>query len=141
MHHWTITNGKSLSNLKSDSKEIDFRQQVQQDFVVNDIIEKNPVLLSKKVLVFPQNGDGEHWSATFVFNPSFIRDHVETVEETDISSKPCFFRYCSINPLGTRKVSIDSGIVIWFLNVSFSNEIHLEKSACAQRCNGMMFAV
>ena len=84
---------------------------MQQDIVVNNIIEKNPGLLSKKVLVFPQNKDGEHWSVTFVFNPSFIRDDVETVVETDISSKPCFFRYCSIHPLGTRKVSIDSGII------------------------------
>jgi hypothetical protein len=68
--------------LKRDSKEIKSTQQVQQDFVVNDIIEKNPGLLSKRVLVLPQNEDGEHWSVTFVFNPSFIRDNVKTVEET-----------------------------------------------------------
>jgi hypothetical protein len=111
--------------LKSDSKDIKSRQLVQQDFVVNSSIEKNPCLLSKKVLVFPQNEDCEHWSVTFVFNPSFISDNVETVEETDISSKPCFFHYCSINPLGTRKVSINSGI-IWFLNLCFSNKIHQE---------------
>jgi hypothetical protein len=111
--------------LKADSSSIKKAQQVQQDYIVNHIIERNPGLLSKKVLVFPQNENGKHWSATFVFNPGSICENVEDIENSNNSLRPCFFRYCSIDPLGTRQVAIDTGI-IWFLNLCYSNEIHEE---------------
>ena len=55
--------------LQADSTKIKSTQQTQQVYVVNQIIEKNPGLLSKKLLVFSQNEDEDHWSVTFVFNP------------------------------------------------------------------------
>ncbi|KAI2502413.1 hypothetical protein MHU86_12070 [Fragilaria crotonensis] len=111
--------------LGTGSKQIKRTQQVQQDFVVHEIIERNPGLLSKQVLVFPQNEDGEHWSVTFVFNPGYIRDNVGDIENADNSPKPFFFRYCSKYPFGTRDVSIDTGI-IWFLNLSYSTKVYQE---------------
>ncbi|KAI2501078.1 hypothetical protein MHU86_13369 [Fragilaria crotonensis] len=119
--------------LGTGSKQIKRTQQVQQDFVVHEIIERNPGLLSKQVLVFPQNEDGEHWSVTFVFNPGYIRDNVGDIENADNSPKPFFFRYCSKYPFGTRDVSIDTGI-IWFLNLSYSTKVYQE-SMPAQEAN------
>ena len=92
---------------------------------MNHIIEKNPGLLSKKVLVFNQNEDADHLRVTFVFSPGFIRDNVKDTGDPSNSPIPCFFRYCSKFPLGTRVVSIDTGI-IWFLNLCYSNKIHKE---------------
>ncbi len=81
--------------LNADAKTVHSKQQQQQHYVVNHIIDRNPGLLSKKVLIFPQNERDGHWNVTFVFNPGYI---CENVNESDVpyhSLQPCFFRYCS----------------------------------------------
>jgi hypothetical protein len=108
--------------LRIDSTTIKKNQQMTQNYVLEHIIDRNPGLLSKKVLVFPQNEWEEHWSVTFVFNAGSIRAEFEAQDESKPSLQPCFFRYCSSIPDGSRVVDLDSG-VLWFLNLCYSNEI------------------
>ena len=114
-----------LKFLKADSSKVIKDQQVQQDYVLNHIVDRNPGLLSKKVLVFPHNEDEEHWNVTFVFNPECIRENVDDNENSNSPLRPSFFRYCSRSPLGTRTLPMDTGIVR-FLNLCFSYEMHEE---------------
>ncbi len=108
--------------LRFDSTTIKKNQQMNQNYVLEHIINRNPGLLSKKVLVFPQNEWEEHWSVTFVFNPGSICEEFEAQDESKPSLQPCFFQYCSSIPDGSRVVDLDSG-VLWFLNLFYSNEI------------------
>ena len=106
-----------------DSNTIKKNQQMNQNYVLENIIDRNPGLLSKKVLVFPHNEGKEHWSVTFVFNAGSIRENLEVENESkEPSLQPCFFRYCSSIPDGSRIVNLDSG-VLWFLNLCYSNEV------------------
>ena len=122
--------GKALEKLinyylDADSNKIEYLQERHQNLVVNDVIDSNPGLLSKKVLVFPQNEANNHWSVTFVFNPGHIRQMLDDGDNLNHSLQPCFFRYCSLVPDGRRNVAVETGI-IWFLNLCYSNEIHEE---------------
>ena len=111
--------------LGKESNEIRDFQERQQNIVLNEIIDRYPGLLSKKVLVFPQNETGDHWSVVFVFNPGYIREHVDDGEELQHPLQPCFFRYCSLEPYGDRNVGQSTGI-LWFLNLYYSNTIYEE---------------
>ncbi len=75
-----------------DSDTIKKNQQMNQNYVLEHIIDRNPGLLSKKVLVFPHNEGEEHWSVTFVFNASSIRENLEVEKESkEASLQLCFF--------------------------------------------------
>jgi hypothetical protein len=99
------------------------------------VVSRNPGLLERRIIVFPFCEGSYHWSATFVFNADSI---FESKEQTNSSSntgtvlRPCFFRYCSLRNDGTRKVSLDQG-VIWFLNLCASYEIHMKSNLGSQR--------
>ena len=99
------------------------------------VVSRNPGLLERKIIVFPFCEGLSHWSATFVFNADSI---FESIEETNTSCndgtvlRPCFFRYCSLRNDGTRKVSLDQG-VIWFLNLCASYEQHMKANLGSQR--------
>jgi alpha-N-acetylglucosamine transferase len=62
--------------LRLDSATIKNNQQMNQNYVLEHIIDRNPGFLSKKVLVFPQNEWDQHWSVKF---------------ETEDESKPSCF--------------------------------------------------
>jgi hypothetical protein len=68
--------------LRFDSATIKNNQQMNQNYVLEHIIDCNPGLLSKKVLVFPQNEWEQHWSFTFIFNAGSICDKFETGDES-----------------------------------------------------------
>ena len=68
-----------------------------------------------------------HWSATFVFNASFIKMSANA-EDIPNGLRPCFLRYCPMEPHGTRDVSVAQGI-LWFLNLCVSYEAHGKRNA------------
>ena len=73
--------------------------------------------------MFPHNEGKQHWSVTFVFNAGSIRENLKVEDESkEPSLQPCFFRYCSSIPNGSRIVDLDSG-VLWFLNLCYSNKV------------------
>ena len=97
----------------------------KMNFVIEKVVMRDPSMLEKRLLVIPKCAS-QHWSAVFVFNASFI----ELVEsrswrESAECLHPCFFRYCSMCPDGTRKVPTSDGTV-WFLNLLFSYSKHIK---------------
>ncbi len=66
-------------------------QEQQQNYVLNKIIDQNPGLLSRKVLVFPHNKEQMHWSVTFVFNAGFVCEKLDNSDNSIPSLQPCFF--------------------------------------------------
>ena len=83
-------------------------------------------MLDKKLLIIPQC-QGKHWSAVFIFNASFIE--VAQSEECNVVPeclRPCFLRYCSMTPDGSRTVRTSQGI-LWFLNLAFSYAKHIKE--------------
>ena len=74
------------------------------------------------MLVFPTNEGDSHWSVTFVFNASFIQQDVDVDSDVGLL-QPCFFRYCSSLPTGSRNTLSSHGIP-WFLNLCYSYELH-----------------
>jgi hypothetical protein len=111
--------------------ELARRYVLLRDNILRKLVAPNAGILSRRVLVFPTNEKREHWSATFVFNPSFIDD--------DKALRACFFRYCSINPDGRRRVKTTHGIS-WFLNLCYSVNKHEAKQAlCPNSTLRMMF--
>ena len=72
------------------------RYEMLRNGLLSKIVNQNPGMLTRRVLVFPTNEKLNHWNATFVFNPSYI-DYVADDDMPDDSAlRPCFFRYCSI---------------------------------------------
>jgi hypothetical protein len=103
--------GSTLFELSS--KYCDIRNHL-----LKTVVHVNPGLISRRVIIIPCNERENHWSATFVFNASYIGE-----EEEDGMLRPSFFRYCSLHPNGDRKVRLDQGIV-WFLNLCFTYDLH-----------------
>ena len=91
------------------------------NFVIKDYLTFNQNLLEKNTIVFPCNIKNSHWAATFVFNPGGI-EATDAVKQRGLA-KPCFFRYCSQHPDGSRGIDRNKG-VIWFLNLVYSYEKH-----------------
>ena len=96
----------------------DYLQQTK--FILQKVINPNRGMLDKQVLVFPTN-EGAHWSVTFVFNPSYIQNDIDGDDNIGLL-QPCFFRYCSQQPVGARKTMSSHGIP-WFLNLCYSFEV------------------
>ena len=70
----------------------------QQQRVVDEFLGLRPgCVLDTQIIVFPLNFANQHWGATFVFHAGAIRSCDEG------SHVPCFFRYCSKDPHGTRR--------------------------------------
>lgn len=90
-----------------------------QTFILKNVLSVYPSIMQKKVIVFPKNLNNAHWMVTFVFNPSSI--HRDFAFRQGL--RPCFYRYCSQNPSGTRKVKIQQGL-LWFLNLAYSHTFH-----------------
>jgi hypothetical protein len=107
---------------KESSDNIQSENRRQYNYVLEHLVDRNPGLLSKKVLVFPQNEGDLHWSVTFVFNAGCIDVPFDASNNTRKALQPCFFRYCSSIPEGSRNVCKSSGI-IWFLNLCYSNQV------------------
>ena len=107
-----------VANEKFQCTEGDITRNWQQhmNFVAKTILSENVGLIQKKVVVFPRNLANSHWMVTFVFNPSSIDKDKEFRHEV----RPCFFRYCSKDPSGSRKAQISHGL-IWFLNFAYSH--------------------
>ena len=95
-------------------KYLNFRNSL-----LKTVVHVNPGILSRRVIIIPCNENNNHWSATFVFNASCIVDE-------EPRARPCFFRYCSYFPDGSRQVKVNQGIT-WFLNLCYSYDAH-EKS-------------
>ena len=98
-----------------------------RNHLVERVIDPNAGMLERRLIVFPCNENSNHWSATFVFNASFINVSADAPEVPN-GLRPCFFRYCSMDPNGTRHVPHSQGIV-WFLNLCVSYEGHAKKNA------------
>ena len=82
-----------------------------------------PSMLEKKLLIMPRC-NAKHWSAVFVFNPSFIElAQLRGYKDTEECLQPCFFRYCSIITDGNRPVPSSDGN-LWFLNLVYSYANH-----------------
>jgi hypothetical protein len=132
-YHDAAKEEKNYVRAKTDEEIVKlFRGSVNQllydykksmNTVIRIIINGNPGMLERRVLVFPKNEGNQHWSCVFVFNASYI-DEEEDQKIGNVSLRPCFFRYCSLSRYGHRKVGLDQGIV-WFLNLVYSYETHL----------------
>lgn len=114
---------------KRQTLEFDALQEesaAKMTYIIQKVLMPNPSMLEKKLLVMPRC-DGKHWSAILIFNASFIE--LAQVRECNTKAgclRPCFFRYCSIRPDGTRNVPTTNG-VLWFLNLVFSYANHIKK--------------
>ena len=106
--------------------------------VIQKIIEPNPKMFEKALLVFPKC-KGSHWSGVFVFNANSIAEH--GTNESKNAMQPCFFRYCSLKPNGERNVA--SLEVNWFLNFLYSYNQHRQQttSICTDDANQQKGAV
>lgn len=93
-----------------------------RDWLLKSVIYPNSGLLCRRLLIFPTNLGNQHWMVTFVFNPSFIDEQDKETNPRN-SLRPCFFRYCSQQPHGRRRVCLSSGIT-WFLNLCYSVQEH-----------------
>ena len=91
------------------------------------VIDPNAGMLERRLIVFPCNENQSHWSATFVFNASFIKMSANA-EDIPNGLRPCFLRYCPMEPHGTRDVPVSQGI-LWFLNLCVSYEAHGKRDA------------
>ena len=80
------------------------------------LFEKKPVIVQQKILVFPMNSGKDCWVTRFVSNPG-------NVQSKQGSLRTCFFRYCSLQPNGNRKIEHGHGIA-WFLNIAHTSEIY-----------------
>ena len=108
---------KILKEFKMSTTELLRKYVGLMNFVIKDYLTFHQNVLEKKIIVFPCNIKNVHWAATIVFNPGGI-------ESTDIakergSPQPCFFRYCSQYPDGSRNIDLKKG-VIWFLNLAIA---------------------
>ncbi|KAI2496798.1 hypothetical protein MHU86_17732 [Fragilaria crotonensis] len=101
-----------------DDIEMEYNKLIQ--LLLKNVIEPNPTMLEKKLLVFPKCS-GRHWYCVFVFNAGSIV-HMKEEERASSMLQPCFFRYCSSEPNGKR--DHDSLDVIWFLNFLYSIKQH-----------------
>ena len=91
------------------------------NFVIKEYLAFHPKVLEKKIIVFPCNIKNCHWAATFVFNPGGL-EASNAVKQCGLP-KPCFLRYCSKHPDGSRNIDLKKG-VIWFLNLAYCYEKH-----------------
>ena len=71
-----------------------------QGQLITDYLRENPEIMQQKIVVFPMNAGGDHWVTTFVFNPG-------NVQSKQGSLRTCFFRYCSLQPDGDRKLNMN----------------------------------
>jgi hypothetical protein len=62
------------------------------NFLIQNVIMRQDNLFKKKMIAFVLNESSVHWTATFVFNPSCIREDANTNSRPDLRS--CFYRYC-----------------------------------------------
>ena len=93
---------KTTAELKLE----DLAQKSSQEMTmaIEKVLMPNPSMLDKKLLIIPQC-QGKHWSVVFIFNASFIE--VAQSEECNVVPeclRPCFLRYCSMTPDGSRTV-------------------------------------
>ena len=92
-------------------------------FIITRVLMPCPSMLEKKLLIMPRC-NAKHWSAVFVFNPSFIElAQLRGYKDTEECLQPCFFRYCSIITDGNRPVPSSDGN-LWFLNLVYSYANH-----------------
>ena len=102
------------------------------NYLLQNIVDRFPGILHRKMIVFPINQNNAHWVATFVFHASslidIIEENVENLTSKVDSKAPraCFFRYCPLHPDGQKTVGLDTGIK-WFLNLCASYDVHLKK--------------
>ena len=104
--------------------------------VVEQIVEPNPSILRKRLLIVPKC-DNNHWTCIFVFNPSDIKlAATHKHNESSHALQPCFFRYCPMDPTGMRDDKIDMDL-IWFLNLCYSFDEMSKQTDLST--NGMMW--
>ena len=88
--------------------------------VVKIVLFPNPSLLYKKIIVYPNHVNGNHWTVTFVFNPASIVETVDTddkVASSSLITPACWYHYDPQSMNGSPKVK--SGLP-WFLNLAYS---------------------
>ena len=102
---------------EKSENEIQAIYERQMNSLVRSVLVFHPGNLEKKVIIFPINFRNSHWGATFVFNASEIPHPFDQGMMGPL--RTCFFRYCSLDPSGTRKIPNKHGI-IWLLNLAFS---------------------
>ena len=102
------------------------------NYLLENIVDRFPGILHRKMIVFPINQNNVHWVATFVFHASSLIDNSEEKSEnltSKVGSKApraCFFRYYPLHPDEQKTVGLDTGIK-WFLNLCTSYDVHLKK--------------
>ena len=106
---------KILEEFKMSTAELMRKYVGLMIFVIKDYLTFNRNVWEKKIIVFPCNNKNVHWAATYVFNPGGIE--ASTAAKQRGSPQPCFFRYCSKHPDGSRNIDLKKG-VIWFLNLA-----------------------
>ena len=109
---------------------IDFGKAQEQ--VVKEVLMLDPSMPEKRLLIIPTCA-GKHWTAVFVFNPSFIKLARTEWRRQAECLQPCFYHYDPLSPSGTSKVPTCHG-TIWFLNLIFSYSEHIKlESAPAEK--------
>jgi hypothetical protein len=94
--------------------------------VLENVIEPQPDLFFKKILIFVMNVRDNHWVVTFVFNAECIPNAESNNVGSDTDRRCCFFRYCGKDSQGTTTITHDHGIK-WFLNLLISKTMYAKK--------------
>jgi hypothetical protein len=103
----------------------------QLNFVIKNVIVKNPGMLYKHVIIFPWNKGDQHWVVTFVFNPSSVLSDQQLVGDSNEMLRPCFLQYCSLG----GQAYLQSEGLIWFLNCAASYLQHSRLNAGVRNDN------
>ena len=102
-------------------EQLERKYETEMNRILQEVLVYHRGILEKKVIVFPINFGNSHWGVTFVFNAGDMKhDKDESEDGTSSPWMPCFFRYCSIDPSGSRTIPNKHGIV-WFLNLAYSS--------------------
>jgi hypothetical protein len=92
------------------------------NFLIKNVIMSQDNLFKKKLIVFVLNDKSRvHWTATFVFNPSCIKEDANpTNSRPDLRS--CFYCYCGKSKSGDTYVDWSHGMH-WFLNLLYKTTL------------------
>ena len=94
------------------------------NFLIKNVIMSHDNLFKKRLIVFVLNESSVHWTATFVFNPSCIKEDANPNSRQDL--RCCFYRYCGKSKSGDTYVDRSHGMH-WFLNLLYNFDIRSQK--------------
>jgi hypothetical protein len=120
--HMTEKEQKEIvqQTLHEEPDEIRTKQQSTLDYVIKEIIVRNPGIFEKGLIVIPSLLSDDHWVCTFIYNAGHI------LNQSPGQPRAGFYRYCPKDPSGAKPQPSSFGL-IWLLNLAYSYWQHTKK--------------